>query len=248
MKVSHEQKIEIRRRLLTAAVELFTEKGFTGATMREISTRAGYSPGTIYNYFSTKDGIFYAYFEETQEELFRLTAAMPDFHDFDLKEKLQAVIETQLEVYGPDREFVEITYRALLDSPMRSFTALSVVQERFADAVRPYFLEAVEKGTIGPQPFLSFLVHLFWDYKNLMVLYWLKDDSPGFVQTSRLVDMSLDVFTDVIRTGIISKSFDILTFLLRSHLFGNLDRWYRLVSMLSELGGRDRSAWGGDRG
>ena len=242
MKISQEQKVEIRRKLLSAAVELFTEKGFGGATMREISKLAGCSPGTVYNYFPTKEAIFYAYFEEKQDELFRALAEIEDFEALDLKEKLQAMMEAHIEVYTPDREFVEIVYRALLDSPMKSYTELRPLQARFADEVGGYFAVAVEKGQIAPQPFGGFLANLVWDYKNLTVLYWLKDTSAEFVNTTRLIDMSLDIFVDIIKSNLITKTADILSFLVRSHLFGNVDKMFRLVTLVTEAGAA--APWG----
>lgn len=57
MKVSQEQKNEIRKKLLKAAVEIMTYKGFQNSTMREISEKAGFGTATIYNYFPTKEKI-----------------------------------------------------------------------------------------------------------------------------------------------------------------------------------------------
>jgi AcrR family transcriptional regulator len=188
MKVSREKKEEIGRELLAAAVELFTERGFAGATMREISSRAGYSAGTIYSYFPSKEKIFYAYFEEKQEALGRALKEIEDFDTYTLKEKLQAMMETLLEHFIPDREFVAITYKALLDSPMKSFTELRPAKEQFVQLVAQFFSAAEGKGEIPQQPLRGFLASLFWDYKNLVVLYWLKDDSQGFANTSRLID------------------------------------------------------------
>ena len=80
------------------------------------------------------------------------------------------------------------------------------------------------------------MANLVWDYKNLVVLYWLKDTSAGFVNTTRLIDMSLDIFVDVIKSNLITKTADILSFLVRSHLFGNVDKMFRLVTLMTEAG------------
>jgi AcrR family transcriptional regulator len=235
MKVSKEKKVEIARDLLDAAVALFTEKGFQGATMREISSRAGYSAGTIYSYFPSKEKIFYAYFDQKQSELDQAIGDINDYKDYNLKEKLQALMETQLELFTPDREFVEITYKALLDSPMKSFTELRPAKERFGRMVARCFASAVERKEIPSQPFEGFLINLFWDYRNLMVLYWLKDDSHGFTNTSRLIDMSLDIYVDVVKSTVITKFVDIFTFLLKSHLYGNIDKLAGLMDVLGHV-------------
>lgn len=48
--------IEDRRaQILTAAARVFSEKGFNGATIRDVAEGAGIAEGSIYNYFKNKD-------------------------------------------------------------------------------------------------------------------------------------------------------------------------------------------------
>jgi AcrR family transcriptional regulator len=53
------QDTEARRtRIIEVAAELFSERGFDGASNREIARAAGISPGLIYWYFRDKDELF----------------------------------------------------------------------------------------------------------------------------------------------------------------------------------------------
>jgi AcrR family transcriptional regulator len=235
MRVTKERHDEIRRSLIQASVELFTEKGFSGATMREISERAGVSAGTIYNYFPNKEKIFYAYFDLKQDELRDSLAGIGGFGEFTLKEKLQTLIETLLDIYSEDREFVASSYKILLDSPMSSFTELVPFKDKFTQLVRELFAAAVDAQTIPAQPFESFLANVFWDYTNLMVLYWLRDDSDGFSNTTRLIDLSLDIFVDIITTGVVHKAANVLSFLFKSHIYGNIDKVSHIIGVLTKL-------------
>lgn len=47
-----------REAIVAAAAKLFSERGFTGASNREIARAAGISPGLIYWYFRDKDELF----------------------------------------------------------------------------------------------------------------------------------------------------------------------------------------------
>jgi AcrR family transcriptional regulator len=50
--------LEARRQsILTAACEVFSKKGVEAATMAEIATEAGISPGAIYRYFHNKEDL-----------------------------------------------------------------------------------------------------------------------------------------------------------------------------------------------
>jgi len=53
-----EQTGEVRKKVVGAALRLFLEKGYAQTTLREISTAAGVSYGSIYHHFEDKDGIF----------------------------------------------------------------------------------------------------------------------------------------------------------------------------------------------
>jgi AcrR family transcriptional regulator len=47
-----------RAKIQSAALYLFTRKGFHGTTVREIAIRAGVSMGNLYTYYDTKEEIF----------------------------------------------------------------------------------------------------------------------------------------------------------------------------------------------
>ena len=58
-----------RSRVLAAAQSAFFELGLEGASLREIAHRAGYSPGAIYSYFSSKEEVYGALLGESLERL-----------------------------------------------------------------------------------------------------------------------------------------------------------------------------------
>jgi AcrR family transcriptional regulator len=50
--------------ILTAALEAFAERGFDGATIRDVTQRSGASVGSIYHHFGDKEGIAAALYVE----------------------------------------------------------------------------------------------------------------------------------------------------------------------------------------
>ena len=56
-------EVNSRERLLEMATELFAEKGYAGASVREIVAKAGVSKPVLYYYFKSKEGLFYAILE-----------------------------------------------------------------------------------------------------------------------------------------------------------------------------------------
>src|SRR5436305_14168104 len=57
-----------RRALLAAAGPLFHERGYEGATVREIGERAGVDPALIARYFGGKEGLYLAVLAEEHVE------------------------------------------------------------------------------------------------------------------------------------------------------------------------------------
>lgn len=70
---------DVRRALvLAAAKSAFLELGLDGASLREIAKRAGYTPGAIYSYFSSKEEVYGALLGESLERLnARVAASQP---------------------------------------------------------------------------------------------------------------------------------------------------------------------------
>jgi len=58
-----------RREILTAAKELFAERGYHSASISEIIKRAGIARGTFYLYFNSKDAVFESILELAIDEL-----------------------------------------------------------------------------------------------------------------------------------------------------------------------------------
>ena len=60
-----EMREQARGAILAAALRVFGEKGFDGATTAEIAAAAGVSKGLVFNYFPSKDALLEALIEET---------------------------------------------------------------------------------------------------------------------------------------------------------------------------------------
>lgn len=67
------KKQETRRRIYSAAFELFLDKGFEETTVEEIAERADVGKGTVFNYFPHKTSFLAAIFEDWVN---RITAEM----------------------------------------------------------------------------------------------------------------------------------------------------------------------------
>jgi len=71
---------ETRERILQAAGEVFTSRGYDGASLDQVAAAAGLTKGAVYSSFSGKDELFFALVADRLEELAhqRLHARMID--------------------------------------------------------------------------------------------------------------------------------------------------------------------------
>ncbi|MDD9301479.1 MAG: TetR family transcriptional regulator [Desulfobacter sp.] len=223
MKITQKQKLENRKKLLAALVDIVIQKDLKTATMREIARRAGLGDATIYNYFPTKDAMVYAYYEDRFDQVTQRLVAVPKFNTYTFQEQLQVFFETKLELLLPDREFLEKTFKSAFFTLSQDYGRVRPAKEKFLAIVREIFEAAIEAKEIEDQVFLDLLIQFFWEYYVGIILYWLKDDSDSFESTTLLIDKSIDIASAVIRAGIGNKIFDMGIFLFKNHLLSRMD-------------------------
>jgi len=73
--------METRDRIMTVALELFAERGFTAVTMEEIAAAAGVTKGAVYYWFEDKDDLGRDLQHELYERLARVGFAALDLAD-----------------------------------------------------------------------------------------------------------------------------------------------------------------------
>jgi len=101
------EKQERIERILSAARKLFLEKGYLGATMRDIALEAQLSTGAIYVYFSGKDEIY----EKVCEEAFMVVIGLIDeatLMDGTPQDRIQAIAAQYVTFYTDYTEYFEM--------------------------------------------------------------------------------------------------------------------------------------------
>lgn len=64
-----EKRADKTERILTASLELFSERGYHATAMPDIASRAGIAPATIYRYFPSKEALVNAVFRAAKSRL-----------------------------------------------------------------------------------------------------------------------------------------------------------------------------------
>jgi len=223
MKISNKVKEQTRIRILEAAVDVISEKGFDKATMRSIAKQADVADATIYNYFSTKEKLLYGYCEYIQSQVLVELKAIDDFHEYSLQEQLHQLVETELRLWLPAREFLQVAFAQTYAAPNVGFELLADSKQLLKTIVVELIDASIEAGEMPEQPYQDLLPTLFWDYQTAILAYWLKDTSDGFANTTKLVDQSTEIIAQLLIGGVIGKTLDMFSFLFRTHVLQHMN-------------------------
>jgi AcrR family transcriptional regulator len=71
------KKQQTRQLIAETAHRLFAERGFDGVTVAEVARAADVSEGTVFNYFPTKEDLFYGQMESFEEALVEAVRERP---------------------------------------------------------------------------------------------------------------------------------------------------------------------------
>ncbi len=107
-----------RDRIRAAATELFRERGFDGATLREIARRAGMGASSIYRHVRSKEELLVDELATLQEDAW-LRFRKQDDRDAPTRERLFRFLVTQHELFVADRDFTTIAMRAITKPDQR---------------------------------------------------------------------------------------------------------------------------------
>jgi AcrR family transcriptional regulator len=107
---------ESKKRIQQAALEVFAEHGFKGATTREIAQRAGLNIALINRYFGGKEGLFDSVIGAYAQEML-VDLDYPPRET--LEEELRSCVRAHLERFSRDIRFIRVTLAAALVDPAR---------------------------------------------------------------------------------------------------------------------------------
>jgi len=179
-------KAELTRSgIVDAAMRLFRENGYDATTMRAIADEAGVSLGSAYYYFSGKEELVQAFYDQIQVE--HATVAEPAYGTPVFADRLRGVMEAFVDVAEPFHDFGGQFFKNAADpaSPLSPFSHQSAPARQ---ASTDLFRRAVEGSDLKASPALrKELPDLLWLLHMGVVLFWVHDDSEGQRRTRTLV-------------------------------------------------------------
>lgn len=107
-------KTSAKERILDAALQVFSEKGFHQATVEEIADRADVGKGTLYRYFTSKETLFNELVTLRLDELEKSALAVLDGQD-DVLTMIHKLLHTYFEFFDSNQRLYRLIEQERLE-------------------------------------------------------------------------------------------------------------------------------------
>lgn len=142
------QACQRRSHLLSAALRLFSEKGFENSSIKDLAEEVGVAPGLVYHYFETKHQLLIAVVEE--HGFFTECARLIDsFSHLPARQGLKKIANAYFRILGEKEQLVRIFCReAMTDETLKAYW-VRLINETVSQLSR-YLDSRVEAGELRP--------------------------------------------------------------------------------------------------
>ena len=144
---SKDEDRDLKSDLLDAAVELFSEKGFSEVSIRDVTDRAGGSVGMVRHYFGSKSDLIDATNMHVVNELQAVFDALGSNLDTnDGEPMLERLYQRTVELLAPRRSLLFYLRRLVSDDP----TAAHKVFRAYFQMLQGHFNRLEAAGALAP--------------------------------------------------------------------------------------------------
>lgn len=196
-----QNKADRTRRILESAARLFRDIGYDAVRIEDIAQAAQMSPGTVYNYFTTKGDVLLAIVAMEVEEVLvagedliagpssgfeqSLTDLIGGYYDHSLNYLSKAMWRTAMaqSIVAPDAAF-SIHYTNL--------------DRRLTDQICALLARLRDQGALRPEVDPETLGAIIFNDINMMFIEFVKDEKRGLPQLRRALKAHLKQLADLV--------------------------------------------------
>ncbi|WP_248925177.1 TetR/AcrR family transcriptional regulator [Paenibacillus hamazuiensis] len=183
----HQIRDERREQIMAAAIQVFAQKGITGAKMSMIAEVAGISNGLLYHYFKSKDELFTTLVQEAMagaEDAIKSLARLPGTP----LEKMRTLTADILSEEGSPYFLLIHQARTSEGVPEKAKQLLEQnSMESYIERLRPIFEEGQRVGEIAAGDPAELIAGYLSVLSGLMVIHALGTDDYRIPQIDTLL-------------------------------------------------------------
>ncbi len=189
-------KKERQERIIAAAREVFAEKGFESATLKQIAGNAGLGIATLFNYVTDKRDLIYLIFNEEMEQLVEKALATPrSWQTFEAK--ILSITEPHYRLFAQDPVLSRILLsEVMLQTPGFHLGRFRSLRQRLIDGIEKLAVEAQETGEIDTEESADMIArHIFFSF-SIAILWWVASPQPhwrdGQTEFQRILKLQMN--------------------------------------------------------
>src|SRR3954465_7129491 len=173
-----QKKLETRERIRRAASQLFTQRGYGAATMRQIAKRAHVGLGTLFNYAEDKRDLVFLIFNEELNAITDVALAAPRPGQ-SLVEKLLAVFRVHYGWPAPKPALARILLQELtFYSSGKQAATFHSIRKRLIDGLEALVAAAQKAGEVHRREKPGgFARHIFF-VSSASLRWWIAAPKP----------------------------------------------------------------------
>jgi TetR/AcrR family transcriptional regulator len=140
----------IREELMKAALTLFTQRGYSATTVRELVEAAGVTKPVLYYYFGSKEGLF---LELMRTHFGRLEAVVDVYRkeEGSVRKRLTTMLDKGFAYVQQDRDFIRLMHAVYFGPPGEApYFDFDAYHQRYHDLITRFLEEGTERGEFRP--------------------------------------------------------------------------------------------------
>lgn len=161
-----------RDKILETALKLFSQKGYLGATTKEIAKEAGIAEVTLFRHFSSKEKLFENVIS-TYSFLPALKDLLPEVEGMSYEKALNVIAKRFLETLSSRKDLIQIMHSEMHRYPEKIHMIHNSIIDNVIKTLASYFEKLKTKGLLkdfnselGARAFLG----MFFSYFNVQEL------------------------------------------------------------------------------
>jgi AcrR family transcriptional regulator len=140
---------DVRRRILSAAVDLFADHGYDATSVSQVITQAGVAKGGFYHHFASKDELLYAVYSELiNRQLEGMQRILAEHHS--PAETLRRLIMDLVETTAASAREALVFSRELSQLGNSRIMQMRSQRRKYHNALIKLVREAQERGQFSP--------------------------------------------------------------------------------------------------
>jgi AcrR family transcriptional regulator len=146
--------MDTKEKIVSAAIEVFAEKGKHGARMEQIAAKANVNKAMLYYYYSSKDNLFHEVLKTITQKIFQHVFSIVSLtiaNDESPMDKVKHIVSAHFDAFSQDINFTKILLHTLANEPHELQAAIRALKGNVGGTGRApieIFVSIFEEGVL----------------------------------------------------------------------------------------------------